>query len=66
MILNLDEFKNKYYYSNLESIFFKELEKVCDNRRLVQTINKQKRIEKLMNIYLIEGREEKNIRINPF
>ena len=65
MILNLDEFKKKYYYSNLENKFFIELSKIFSIKNL-PTEQIQKKVEKLMNVFEIYKGEESKININPF
>lgn len=66
-MINLEDyqkFQEKYIKNSFEEIFFKNLKKIINSNSKSEK-NLQKRIEKLMNTYLLKKSESK-IEINPF
>jgi L-lysine 2,3-aminomutase len=57
------EFEKKYLYFAQEQEMFNVIKKILSGGS--SDINKQRRIEKLLNVYLL-NREESKIELNPF
>lgn len=60
--LDIINFKEKYIVNNFNNIFFKNLEEILSLDKSI--VNKQRRIEKLTNIYLLK-KDENKYEMNP-
>ena len=61
--LNKEKFINKYIITETDKILFNNIKEILSKNILAK--NKQRRIEKLMNIYSLK-KQEKLLEMNPF
>lgn len=65
MILSKKEFQEKYIHSSLDTFLFDKIKNIFSNPELKNKhVNKQRRIEKLVNVFLLKKEENKYV-LNP-
>lgn len=65
MILSKKEFEEKYIHSSLDTFLFDKIKTILSNPELKNKhVNKQRRIEKLVNVFLLKKEENKYV-LNP-